>query len=157
MATGADETTLSPTPDSSDHTLLRLTQCANYLRDNIRRLEKRLSSHRSIEHRLASLLEFESIFQETLTVVLGRETEEDQKEPLQNLSRRAERLSERIERLVERLRRGHSLLEAILGCEDFRREMFGDLFCREFNELSLEMRGHGEESREGGKGKEKKD
>jgi len=82
-------------------------------------------------------------------------TEEDWQEPLRELLRQAKRLRERAERLQRRVRPGRSLLEGLLACENLRRELFGELFCRELEELSLVMEGGGEENRESSGGKEK--
>ena len=166
MATPADETTQS-TPDFSDDNFdfSSLNRSADYLRDEIKRLETRLSSHQSINHLIPALIRFETTFQETTADAQRTEMEDYQREAFRKIWRRAERLGKRLGRLIRRARararararRGSALVEGLLACEDLKREVFGDLFCREFEELRMGMRGGGDERRRKNDGKEEKE
>lgn len=156
MTTPADETTQSP-PETTDEDQLiaNLIQAANFLQDQINTVEQLLSSRQSIDHLLPRLVEFDKLLRESLKVALKTlEMDDKEMERFRKILQRSRKLRERVGGMNRKARMGENLLEGLFACGDLRRMVLGDLFCRDFEELSLGMQGHGDENEEktGGKG-----
>jgi len=147
MATPVDGMTQSPPETTDEAHLASLIQASNFLQDQINTIEQLLSSRQSVDHLLPRLVEFDKLLRESLKLALKTlEMDDKEMEQFSKSLRRSRKLMERVGRMNRRARMGVNLLEGLFACEDLRRMVLGDLFCRDFEELSLGMQGHGDEN-----------
>jgi hypothetical protein len=147
MATPVDGTTQSPPETTDEAHLASLIQAADFLEDQINTVKQLLSSRQSVDHLLPQLVEFDKLLRESLKFALKTlEMDDKQMERFRKSLRRSRKLRERVGGMNRRARIGGNLLEGLFACEDLRRRVLGDLFCRDFEELSLGMQGGGDEN-----------
>jgi hypothetical protein len=129
--------------DEMDDFLAGLTKAADLLQEQINTIQQLLSSHQSIDDLLPGLIGYEKHLRKGLRIARQsgmekeKEKEKEKEEPFRKILRRSRRMRERIERISRSRARTGAFLEAFFACEDLRRELLGDLFCREFDEVSL--------------------
>lgn len=144
MASPPDKTSQRPSQISNVF-LDGLKVAANYLEEQINSIEQLLSSSQVVDHLVIELIKLENVLRRGLRA--SRRAGMNKYEPCKKILRRSRRLRHQIKRLRWK-GTGGSLVGALLACEELRRQLFGDLFCQEFEELSLSIRDGGGEKRE---------
>jgi hypothetical protein len=147
MATLGDETTKSPPETPAKKILASLVQVANLLQDQTNTIEQYLSSRQNVEHLLLQLVDFDKLLRESLKLALKALTMDDMEMmQFRKILRRSRKLKERVSGMNRNARMGGNLLEGLLACEDLRRRVLGDVFCQDFEALSLSVQGCGDET-----------
>lgn len=132
MATPTDET-IPKSFDERDGFLAEPIQGIDILNNHINDLQDILSSGGRIAGSLlAELAYYESKLREDIEVARGLGIKEKDLKSSKKVLRRCRRFRVRAQRA-----RSRDFLEGFFACENLRRQVFSDLFCREFDELSL--------------------
>ena len=132
MATPTDET-IPNSFDERDEFLAGPIQGVDILNNHINDLQNILSSGRRVAGSLlAELALYESKLREDIKVARGLVIETKDLKSSRKVLRKCRRFRVRGQRA-----RSRDFLEGFFACENLRRQVFSDLFCREFDELSL--------------------
>ena len=132
MATPTDET-IPNSFDNRDEFLAEPIQGVDILNNHINDLNDILSSGRRVPGSvLAELGYYEGKLREDIEVARGLGIKEKDLKSSRKVLRKCRRFRVHAQRA-----RSRDFLEGFFACESLRRQVLSDLFCREFDELSL--------------------
>ena len=132
MATPTDET-IPELFGERDEFLAEPIQGVDILNNHINNLQDSLSSGRRVAGSLLTeLAYYESKLREDIKVARGLGIKEKDLKSSRKVLWKCRRFRVRAQRA-----RSRDFLESFIACENLRRQVFSELFCREFDELSL--------------------